>query len=96
MARQFNSNRQYFEEVKDRTSDELGWTGLRLSLTRETSNDVLFSRTLTNTLTLELTGTARHLTQMDGIAAERRTQPGDVCRIPGWRQRAVCLGRVGT
>ena len=82
MARQFNSNRQYFEEVKDRTSDELGWTGLRLSLTRETSNDVLFSRTLTNTLTLELTGTSRHLTQMDGIAAERRTQPGDVCRIP--------------
>ena len=43
---------------------------------------MLFSRTLTNTLTLELTGTARHLTQMDGIAAERRTQPGDVCQIP--------------
>jgi AraC family transcriptional regulator len=82
MPKVFGHHRQYIDEVQDRTSDRLGWRGVRMTLTRETSNDLLFTRMLKNALTLELTGTSAHLTKMDGIVTERPTRPGDICQIP--------------
>jgi AraC family transcriptional regulator len=82
MAKLFAQHGDYIDEVKFLSSDHLSWPGLRLSLTRESSNDLMFTRMARHALTLELTGAARHLTHMDGIAAERATQVDDVCQMP--------------
>ncbi len=82
MSRLFELHTQYIDEVADQSSDRLGWRGLRMTMTREGSNDLMFTRMSKNALTLELTGTAAHLTHMDGIAAERRTQVDDICQMP--------------
>jgi len=78
----FAHHRAYVDEVKTQSSDRHGWPGLRLALTEEQSNDLLFTRMTSSALTLELTGTARHLTHMDGIAAERSTNIDDICQMP--------------
>lgn len=78
----FAQHRAYVDEVKVQTSDRHDWPGLRLALTEERSNDLYFARMTRSALTLELTGAARHLTHMDGIAAERATDVGDICQMP--------------
>lgn len=78
----FADHRAYVDEVKVQTSDRHGWPGLRLALTEERSNDLIFTRMARSALTLELTGAARHLTHMDGIAAERATGVDDICQMP--------------
>lgn len=82
MARLFAHHGAYVDEVALLSSDRHDWPGLRLALTSETSNDLLFTRTARNALTLEMTGTSRHLTVMDGIVAERPTEVDDICRMP--------------
>lgn len=82
MPKLFTHHGAYVDEVKVQSSDRHGWPGLRLALTEERSNDLIFTRMVRSALTLELTGTARHLTHMDGIAAERPTQVDDVCQMP--------------
>ncbi len=54
----------------------------RIGLLSETSSDVTFTSTDRNGLVLDLSGTKRHLTQMDGILDETPTRPGDVCLVP--------------
>lgn len=81
MPQLYERHSEYIDEVKLLGSERLDWPGLRLSLTRETSNDLMFTRTARHALTLELTGTARHLTHMDGIASERATSVDDICRM---------------
>lgn len=78
----FAHHRAYVDEVKVNSSDRHAWPGLRLALTEERSNDLLFTRMTRSALTLELTGTTRHLTHMDGIAAERATEIDDICQMP--------------
>lgn len=78
----FAHHRAYVDEVKVESSDRHDWPGLRLACTEEASNDLLFTRMTRSALTLELTGTARHLTHMDGIAAERSTRVDDICQMP--------------
>jgi len=82
MSKLFVHHGEYVENVKLLNSDRHGWPGLRLSLTAETSNDLMFARMEQNALALELTGAARHLTHMDGIAAERSTTVDDICQMP--------------
>ncbi|MGL4237331.1 helix-turn-helix domain-containing protein [Tabrizicola sp.] len=54
----------------------------RVGLLSETSSDVTFTSTNRNGLVVDLSGTAKHLTQMDGILDETPTRRGDVCLIP--------------
>jgi AraC family transcriptional regulator len=54
----------------------------RIGLLSETSSDVTFTATNRIGLVLDLSGTARHLTRMDGIFDETPTRRGDVCLIP--------------
>lgn len=54
----------------------------RVGLLSETSSDITFTATNRIGLVLDLSGTARHLTKMDGIFDETPTRRGDVCLIP--------------
>lgn len=81
MPKVFKNVADYFSRLACKTSDELGWTGLRLMSACEVADDVTFS-TSKESITLDLTGTASHLSVMDGQAAERATDPGDVCFVP--------------
>lgn len=55
---------------------------LSISRLQEFSNDVTFSNVDRNFLTMDISGTSRHLTRMEGTASDQRTWPGDVARIP--------------
>lgn len=81
MPKSFNNVADYFSQLECTTSDELGWTGLRLLSASETANDVMFS-TNRQSITLDLTGTSKHLSVMDGWTSERATDPGDICLVP--------------
>ena len=78
----FRSVAEYFDQLQKVGSESLGWQALRLLVARETSNDLVFSSTDKNTITLELTGTTSHFTSMDGIRDATATNPGDVCLVP--------------
>jgi AraC family transcriptional regulator len=82
VTKHFKTNADYFEQVAEKTSDELAWTSLRMYRALEASNDVRFENTQRHSLTLDLTGTHRHVTDMDGLFEEGPTYPGDVCQIP--------------
>ena len=82
MTKTFSSVAEYFDQLQKVESDGLGWPALRMVMAREAANDLIFTNTDKNTITLELTGTASHFTSMDGICDSRRTAPDDVCSIP--------------
>jgi AraC family transcriptional regulator len=82
VSRQFKFSGEYFKQVADATSDCLNWTSIWLCRARETSNDVTFQNAQRNSLTLDLSGTARHLTVMEGKTDETPTGVGDICQIP--------------
>jgi AraC family transcriptional regulator len=82
VSRTFRFSSEYFKEVAHVTSEHLCWKSVWLCSARETSNDVTFLNAQRNSLTLDLSGTRRHLTAMDGKTDERTTSPGDVCAIP--------------
>ncbi len=81
MPKAFNNVSDYLSELVCTTSDDLGWTGLRLMSACGIADDVAFS-TSKESITLELTGTISHLSVMDGRANERATNPGDICLVP--------------
>lgn len=81
MPKAFNNVADYFSQLACTTSDALGWTGLRLMSACEIADDVTFS-TSKESIILELTGTASHLSVIDGRANERATDPGDICLVP--------------
>jgi AraC-like DNA-binding protein len=82
VSRQFKFSGEYFKEVADATSDRLNWKSIWICLARETSNDVTFQNSARNSLTVDLSGTRRHLAVMDGKTEEAPTAIGDVCQIP--------------
>lgn len=82
MSKTFRFSGEYFKEVARITSEHLGWRSVWLCRARETSNDVTFLNARKNSLTLDLSGTKRHLTVMDGKTDERTTGIGDICAIP--------------
>ena len=55
-----------------------------LTVTRlqEVSNDITIGNVDRNFLSMDISGTARHLTRMEGIASDQRTRPGDVAQVP--------------
>jgi AraC family transcriptional regulator len=82
VSRQFKFSGEYFQEVAERTSDGLDWKSVRIGVARETSDDVTFENARMNSLTVDLSGTRRHLTAMEGKFAETPTQIDDVCLLP--------------
>ncbi len=82
MSEHFKSSIDYFEQVAAERSNPSEWNGLRIFRSIETSNDVTFENTTSHSLTLDHTGTARHLSRMDGINFNRPTHPGEICQIP--------------
>lgn len=82
MSTYFKLSTDYFVKVAERTSDPVEWRGIKVYDSVEVSNDVIFENAAENSLTLDHTGTSRHLTQMDGIRSERATCPDEVCQIP--------------
>jgi AraC family transcriptional regulator len=82
VPRVYPSMGDYLETVVVSSNTVKGWDNLKLFKTRETSNDVTFSSISSNTLILELTGTSRHLSVMDGKMFERQTAVNEVCQLP--------------
>lgn len=81
-SQNFQLASNYFEMVADLSSDARDWEHLRLYRTSECSNDLSFARICRNTLTLELTGTAKHVSVLDGKRFERRTAENEICQMP--------------
>jgi hypothetical protein len=81
LTKRFKFSTDYYEEVAFSTSDHLDWSSLRLIKSQETSNDVTFAN-VKHTLILELTGTSKHLSVLDGKTYENVTEKGDICQIP--------------
>jgi AraC family transcriptional regulator len=82
VSRKFTFSGEYFKEVAEATSDGLNWKSIWVGRARETSNDVTFENAEMNSLTIDLSGTKRHLTAMDGKIDETPTSVDDVCMIP--------------
>lgn len=82
MSKIFKSVGRYFGQLSSTTSDNQNWKSLRIVAAHDVSNDVLFTKTDRNTITLELTGTIAHRTAMDGIIDHRLTAPGEICLVP--------------
>lgn len=82
MSRVFKLNTDYFKEVAERRSSGSQLKSLWVYLSREKSNDVTFLSAQNNALTVDLSGTRRHLTVMDGKTIETQTNFGDVCQVP--------------
>jgi AraC family transcriptional regulator len=74
--------RDYVETVVVSSSAAKGWDNLRLFKTQEISNDVSLSSISSNTLILELSGTSRHLSELDGKVYERQTASNEICQLP--------------
>jgi AraC-like DNA-binding protein len=81
-AQNFRSATDYYEKVAEKTSDIADWPALRLYRTAEKSNDLFFAKFERNTLAVELSGTAKHLSVMDGKVYETPTRINDVCQLP--------------
>lgn len=58
------------------------WQSLRLCKTAETSNDLTFANIDRHTLAVELSGTVKHLTVMDGHTHDAATHVDDICQLP--------------
>jgi AraC family transcriptional regulator len=82
IPRVYASAGDYVKTVATASSAAKGWDCLTLFKTQEMSNDVTFSCVAANTLVLELTGTSRHLSVLDGKFSERQTTINDVCQMP--------------
>lgn len=56
----------------------------QLTVTRlqEVSNDITIQSVDRNFLSMDVSGTSRHLTRMEGVASDQRTRPGDVALVP--------------
>ena len=95
MSNTFKSSGEYFKQVAAKSSDPLQWKSVWICLAREISNDVTFTHAKRSSLTVDLSGTKRHLTEMDGKRDDRATRPGDVCQIPVGAQARFAWETLG-
>jgi AraC-like DNA-binding protein len=82
VSREFKFNSDYFKEVAESSSSGSHLKSVWVCVSREVSNDVTFLSALNNSLTVDLSGTRRHLTVMDGKTTETQTNFGDICQVP--------------
>lgn len=82
MVKRYGTLQEYHDRDQSIRFRKYDGQNFRVGFLSETSSDVTFTSTSRNGLVLDLSGTARHLTQMDGILDETPTRRGDVCLIP--------------
>jgi AraC family transcriptional regulator len=82
LTNNFKRSTDYFEQVAVSNSDHLDWRSIKLYKSLETSNDVTFTNHTKHSLTLDMTGTAKHLSILDGKTYEKASSIGDVCQVP--------------
>ena len=82
MRKRFQTIGDYHRFDPDIRVETADFVGLRVSVLREGSGDVSFTRTNRSGLVLTLDGTRRHLTRMDGVSDAAPSRAGEVCLIP--------------
>lgn len=82
MSKLYKNSTEYFKEVSPKKQLEINSNFLKIYDATEYSNDIIFRNTTKSSLTLDLSGTSKHLTVMDGIISDALTHPGDICQIP--------------
>jgi len=82
MHKRFKTLQEYHDSDREILFRKYEGSYFRIGLLSETSSDVTFTSTGRNGLVVDLTGTLKHLTRMDGILDETPTRPGDVCLVP--------------
>ena len=81
-AKYFRTATDYYEKVAEKTSDAAEWLSLRLYRTVEKSSDLSFAKFEHHTIAVELSGTAKHLSKMDGKTYNTPTRINDICQLP--------------
>ncbi len=82
MPKQYKTLQDYHDLDQEISFRKYEGDYFRIGLLSETSSDVTFTSTNRNALVVDLSGTSKHLTRMDGILDDTPTRPGDVCLIP--------------
>jgi AraC-like DNA-binding protein len=81
-AQNFRTATDYYERVAEKTSEAADWHCLHLCRTVEKSNDLYFAKFERHTLAVELSGTAKHLSEIDGKTYDTPTCINDICQLP--------------
>jgi AraC family transcriptional regulator len=88
MINTFDDSGKYYESVKLANARVINIRAMSAFRTQEKSNDVIFEASRKNTLILELSGTAAHMTDMNGKIARTITRRDQICLVPaGLRAR---------
>jgi AraC family transcriptional regulator len=82
MRKSYKTIQDYHDADQDIRYSKYDQPGFRVGFLTEKSSDVTFTSTSRNAIVLDLSGTEKHLTRMDGILDQSPTQAGDVCLIP--------------
>jgi AraC family transcriptional regulator len=82
MRKSYQNIQEYHDNDQDIQYSKYEQPGFRVASLGEISSDITFTTTNRNTIILDLSGTEKHLTRMDGVTDERPTQPGDICLVP--------------
>ncbi len=78
----FETATEYYNQVAQKTSDDKAWPSLRLCKIVEPSNDLSFMYIVKNTIIVELTGTTRNLSIIEGKCYDHPTTLDDICQLP--------------
>ncbi len=95
MQKHYKNSTQYFREASKNSAVKNNFSFLKIYNTIEYSNDVIFANTINSSFTLDLSGTSKHLTVMDGIMSDAPTRPGDICQIPAGLEARFAWEVVG-
>lgn len=82
MRKSYRTIQDYHDADQDIQFSKYEQQGFRVGHLTEKSSDVTFTTTTRNAIILDLSGTDKHLTSMDGIIDRTPTEPGDICMIP--------------
>lgn len=82
MHKRFKSLQEYHDFDPEIAFRKYEGDYFRVGLLSEMSSDVTFTATNRNGLVVDLSGTLKHLTRMDGTLDETPTEKGDVCLLP--------------
>ena len=82
MQVRFDTLRDYHVNDPSLLLARLDLPHLTVTRLQEVSNDVTIGSVDRSFLSMDVSGTARHLTRMEGVASDQRTRPGDVALVP--------------
>jgi AraC-like DNA-binding protein len=82
MKNTYHSLTHYHEQDRTLLVERMDMPHFTLTRLNEHSGDVTFANIERSFLSMDLSGTRRHITRMDGILSERPTEPGDVAIVP--------------